>query len=79
MTALRKLSIRGKLIGIIAVATILPFAAGFTAVILSDIRALKQELVETALLIARVTAENSVSDLAFTDRDASQKTLSKLE
>jgi len=78
MKALRKLSIRNKLIGIIAVATILPLAAGFTAVIVSDVRALKHELVETAVLIARVTAENSVSDLAFSDRDASQKTLSKL-
>jgi signal transduction histidine kinase len=78
MKALRKLSIRNKLIGIIALATILPLAAGFVAVIISDVRALKQELVETAVLIARVTAENSVSDVAFSDRDASQKTLSKL-
>jgi len=78
MKSLRTLSIRGKLIGIIAVATFLPLAAGFVAVIFSDVRALKHELVETTVLIARVTAENSVSDLAFSDREASQKTLSKL-
>ena len=78
MKGLRGLSIRNKLVGIIAVATILPLAAGFTFVIMSDARALRRELVDNTVLIARVTAENSVGDLAFNDHDASLHTLQKL-
>jgi signal transduction histidine kinase/DNA-binding response OmpR family regulator len=71
-------SIRNKLIGIIAAATLIPLAAGFTVVIVNDARALRRELVDNTVLIARVTAENSVGDLAFNDADASLHTLQKL-
>ena len=54
---------------------ILPLTAGFTFVIMSDARALRRELVDSTVLIARVTAENSVGDLAFNDHDASLHTL----
>jgi signal transduction histidine kinase/DNA-binding response OmpR family regulator len=78
MKSIRGLSIRNKLIGIIAVATLIPLAAGFTVVIVNDARALRRELVDNTVLIARVTAENSVSDIAFNDHDASLHTLEKL-
>jgi signal transduction histidine kinase/DNA-binding response OmpR family regulator len=78
MRGLRGLSIRNKLISIIALATLIPLAAGFTVVIVKDARALRRELVDSTVLIARVTAENSVGDLAFSDHDASLRTLGKL-
>jgi hypothetical protein len=78
MRGLRGLSIRNKLVGIIAVATLIPLAAGFTVVIVNDARALRRELVDNTVLIARVTAENSVSDIAFNDHEASLHTLEKL-
>ncbi len=78
MMTLRRLSIRNKLIGIIVLSTIVPLVLGFTFVMVSDIRAFNREMVDTAVVIARVTAENSVTDLAFGDREAASGTLSKL-
>jgi signal transduction histidine kinase/DNA-binding response OmpR family regulator len=76
--SVRNSSIRNKLIGIIVLSTIVPLVVGFTFVMVSDIRAFNREMVDTAVVIARVTAENSVTDLAFGDRQAAQGTLSKL-
>jgi signal transduction histidine kinase/CheY-like chemotaxis protein len=76
--SIRNNSIRNKLIGIIVLSTIVPLVVGFTFVMVSDIRAFNREMVDTAVVIARVTAENSVTDLAFGDREAAHGTLSKL-
>jgi signal transduction histidine kinase/CheY-like chemotaxis protein len=76
--SIRHMSIRNKLIGIIVLSTIVPLVVGFTFVMVSDIRAFNREMIDTAVVIARVTAENSVTDLAFGDREAAQGTLSKL-
>ncbi len=78
MKSLSSLSIRNKLIGIVLLATIVPLVFGFTFVVFNERRAFRKEMMDNAVVIARVTAENSVGDLAFGDRDAAAKTLSKL-
>jgi signal transduction histidine kinase len=78
MKGLRRLSIRWKVIGIVLLSTVVPLALGFAVVIINDVRSLRRELVDQTVLIARVTAENSVTDVAFNDRQSSQRTLSKL-
>lgn len=71
-------SLRGKLIAIIGVLTASALVAGFAAVIFSDVRAFRREMVAGTSLVARVVAEYSVSDLVFDDRKGAQDTLSKL-
>ena len=78
MITLRTLSLRNKLIAIVLMATIVPLVGGFTFVIVNERRAFHREMMDNAVVIARVTAENSIADLAFGDRDAASKTLSKL-
>jgi signal transduction histidine kinase/CheY-like chemotaxis protein len=79
MNPLRTLSIRNKLIGIVLLATIVPLLCGFAFVVINERRAFRRETMDTAVVIARVTAENSVADLAFGDREAADNTLSKLD
>jgi signal transduction histidine kinase/DNA-binding response OmpR family regulator len=74
----RRRSLRAKLIAIITLSTLLPLLLGFAIVIINDGRSLRRELVDQTVLIARVTAENSVSDVAFNDRESATRTLSKL-
>jgi signal transduction histidine kinase len=78
MNVLRRLSIRSKIIGIVALSTIIPLALAFVVVIYNDSRVLERELVDNTVLVTRVTAENSVTDVAFNDRQSSTHTLSKL-
>jgi signal transduction histidine kinase/DNA-binding response OmpR family regulator len=78
MRALRRMSIRNKLIAIVLLATIAPLVCGFAVVVWNERRAFRQEMLDNAVVIARVTAENAVPDLAFGDREAAGKTLSKL-
>jgi signal transduction histidine kinase/DNA-binding response OmpR family regulator len=78
MIALRRLSIRNKIIAIVLLATIVPLVGGFAFVVVNERRAFRREMLDNAVVIARVTAENSVADVAFGDRDAASKTLSKL-
>ncbi|HVT01897.1 MAG TPA: response regulator [Thermoanaerobaculia bacterium] len=72
------LSIRNKLIGIILLTTTVSLACGFVLVILRDIRTFKRDLIESTVVLAKVTGENSVSALAFDDREDAAKTLAKL-
>jgi len=78
MNVLRTWSIRSKLTAIIVVSTIVPLTAGLAVVVMNDVRALKRELADATVLMARVTAENSVTDVAFSDEESSARTLSKL-
>jgi len=75
---LRRLSIRNKIIAIVLLATIVPLVGGFVFVMVNERRAFRREMQDNAVVIARVTAENSVADVAFGDREAATKTLSKL-
>ena len=75
---LRGLSIRNKIIAIVLLATIVPLVGGFAFVIVNERRAFRREMLDNAVVIARVTAENSVADLAFGDRASADNTLSKL-
>lgn len=79
MNLLRNLSIKNKLVGIILLTTIFSIGAGFTVVIVNDIKTFKRDMVESTTLIARVIGDYSAVDLAFHDRDASERTLSKLK
>jgi signal transduction histidine kinase/DNA-binding response OmpR family regulator len=79
MITLRKLSIRNKLIAIVLLATILPLVFGFAVVVINERSTLRRDMLDDAVAIARVTAENAVPDIAFGDREAAVTTLSKLE
>jgi signal transduction histidine kinase/CheY-like chemotaxis protein len=78
VTPFRDLSIRNKLIAIILLTTTISLACTFGLIFVSDIRGFKRDMIENAVTIARVTAEGSVSDLAFGDREDAVKTLGKL-
>lgn len=79
MNFLRNLSIKNKLVGMILFITLLSIGAAFTFVILNDIKTFKHDMVESTTLVARVIGDYSAVDLAFHDRDASERTLSKLK
>lgn len=79
MNFLRNLSIKNKLLGIILFVTIFSIGTGFTVVIVNDIKTFKRDMVESTTLVARVIGDYSAVDLAFHDRDASERTLSKLK
>ncbi len=79
MSFFDNLSIKNKLTGIIILITLLTLAGGFTFVILNDIRTFKNDMVNDTKLLAKVTADYSVTDLAFNDKSASEQTLQKLE
>lgn len=76
---IRNLSIKNKLVGIILLITLFSIGAGFTFVIINDIKTFKHDMIESTTLIARVIGDYSVVDLAFHDREASEKTLAKLD
>jgi signal transduction histidine kinase/DNA-binding response OmpR family regulator len=78
MITLRRLSLRNKLIAIVLLATIVPLVSGFAVVVINERRAFRREMMDNAIVIARVTAENTVADVAFGDRQAATTTLSKL-
>ncbi|HJW96425.1 MAG TPA: response regulator [Thermoanaerobaculia bacterium] len=78
MIVLRNLSIRNKIIAIVLLAAILPLIGGFAFVVVNERRAFRREMMDNAVVIARVTAENSVADLAFGDRQSAENTLGKL-
>ncbi|MDX1582487.1 MAG: ATP-binding protein [Thermoanaerobaculia bacterium] len=78
MSRLQDLSIRNKLVGIIAITTITFLAIGFAIDVFFDLRAFRRELIDQTVAITRVTAEHSVAELAFLDADAAAETLSKL-
>ena len=78
MSALRSLSVKSKLIGIVFLTSLVSLASGFLFVIVSDIRTFKRDMIANTVLISRVIGDSSVSDLAFGDRSEAGKTLARL-
>lgn len=72
------LSIRDKLMLIIVTVTAVVLVVGFGVVLRNDRRMYRQNLVDTTVLLARVTGDSCVSDLAFGDRDETRDTLRRL-
>ncbi len=72
------MKIRSKLILIILSITLFSLVAGFALVSINDINTFKREMVESTTVQARVIGDYSVVDLAFSDQEASAKTLAKL-
>ena len=72
------LSIRSKIIGTIVVTAVLVLVGGFTFVMANDVRIYRQQIVANAVLLARVTGNSCVSELAFGDRQEAADTLRRL-
>jgi signal transduction histidine kinase/DNA-binding response OmpR family regulator len=72
------LSIRSKIIGTIVVTAVLVLVGGFAVVMANDVRIYRQQLVTNAVLLARVTGNSCVSELAFGDRKEAADTLRRL-
>jgi hypothetical protein len=78
MRLLNKISIRNKLISIILLVSTFSLLVGFTVVILNDIKTFKSDLAQSMVTTTRIIGDYSVTDLAFKDKEASQKTLAEL-
>jgi signal transduction histidine kinase/DNA-binding response OmpR family regulator len=71
-------SIRRKLLAIITLTTTVTLLFAFSFVIYNDVRTFRRDMVDGTVVVARVTAENTVAELAFGDREEAQKTLAHL-
>jgi signal transduction histidine kinase/CheY-like chemotaxis protein len=78
MNLFSSLSIRNKMIGTIVVTAAMVLVGGFAFVMLNDVRMYRQQLVTNSVLLARVTGNSCVSDLAFADRQETAATLRRL-
>lgn len=78
MTPIRNLSIRNKLVGSILLTTALSLLAGFAVVVADDVQTYRHDAVDAAVLVARVIGDNTVSALAFGDRDEAAKILARI-
>ncbi len=65
MKTIKSLSIKGKLIAIILVVTFLAVGAGFTAVIVNNIRGFKEEMLQNATQQVRILERNLSAPLDF--------------
>ncbi len=78
MALLKKLSIRQKLLGLVALVTTAALLGAFSFHTWRDIESHERELMETSTLVARVVGDYTVPDLAFDDTQAARTSLSKL-
>lgn len=78
MARLADLSIRNKLIVVIASVAIATMVAGFTTLIVRDRIQLRREMVEQTQLVTRLAGDYSVAELAFGNRNEASESLSKL-
>ena len=78
MRAILGRSIRRKLLAIVLLTTTITLLSAFGFVIYNDVRTFRRDSMESIAVIGRVTAENTVAELAFGDKDAAQKTLAHL-
>ncbi|MCS6808795.1 MAG: ATP-binding protein [Bacteroidota bacterium] len=72
------LSIRAKLLGIILFCTISALAIGFTLVSISNVRALKRDMVRNTAVLAQVIGDNNIGALAFRSPQESEESLGRL-
>ncbi|HET9765439.1 MAG TPA: response regulator [Thermoanaerobaculia bacterium] len=75
---LKHLSIRQKLLGLVALVTTAALLGAFSFHTLHDVESHRRELIETSILVARVVGDYTVPDLAFDDTQAAANSLGKL-
>src|SRR5215210_1108527 len=78
MSSLKRLSIRQKLLGMVALVTTAALTGAFAFHTWQDVESHERELIETSTLVARVVGDYTVPDLAFDDTQAAGTSLSKL-
>ncbi len=79
MRFLANLSIRYKVAGAILAATLVSLGAGFTLVILNNLRLFEQDLLRNTELIARATGDYNSVYLHFEEREPAEDSLLQLE
>ncbi len=79
MSFFHNLSIRQKLVGIIALITIVALVAAFATTVVRDVRGFRREAIESTTLFARVVAQYAVPELVFLDSVSATETLQKME
>jgi signal transduction histidine kinase/DNA-binding response OmpR family regulator len=78
MSLLKKLSIRQKLLGLVALVTTAALLGAFSFHTWQDVESHERQLIETSTLVARVVGDYTVPDLAFDDTQAAATSLGKL-
>jgi PAS domain S-box-containing protein len=74
----RGLSIKNKLVVIILTVAFIATGLGFTFVIISDIRTFRENMVDNAVINARLIGEYAVTPLVFNDQKGAEEILKKL-
>jgi signal transduction histidine kinase len=78
INAIKKLSIKNKLIILMLSITIFSLSIGFGVIIVNDINNFKKNAISQLQLMGQLVADYSIPDLLFQDHKESKKTLSKL-
>ncbi len=78
MRFLANLSIRYKVAGTILAATLVSLGAGFTLVIINNLRLLKDDLLRNTAVIARATGDYNAIYIAFEDPEEADRFLGQL-
>jgi signal transduction histidine kinase len=78
MSLSNRLSIRQKLLGMVAFVTTAALVAAFTVHTFQDVASYRRELIGTATLVARVVGDYTVPDLAFDDAESAARSHGKL-
>jgi len=78
MSLLKTLSIRQKLLGMVALVTTVALLGAFAFHTWQDVESHERDLIDTSTLVARVVGDYTVPDLAFDDTLAAGTSLSKL-
>lgn len=74
----QNISIKNKIIGIILFVSSLTMLIGFTIVGISDVKSLKNEMLNNALMNTKLIGEYSIAPLTFDDNAGAENILSKL-
>jgi len=78
VTASSLRSIRGKLLALFLLATLVPLGTTLVAMAIEDLRRMEQELVDRVSKLASIIEEYSAADLVFEDQDAANQALAKV-
>jgi two-component system sporulation sensor kinase A len=78
MSKLKGLSIKGKLILMMLAVSLVSVLGGVVFIVTHEIQLLRRQMVNDSTALARVIADYSVVDLAFSDRTSSERTLAKM-
>jgi len=75
----RDLSIRSKLLVVIAGTTVLALLVGFGVMAWYDVNTFREEMISQAVVVAQVVGSYTVTELAFSYSEEAEKTLAKLQ